>query len=113
MPRINSYPQDNNVTDNDIFIGSDANDGLSTKTYTAVSVADYLFGTGRFAASTYTHNQNIAASTWTITHNLQRRPSITIVDSSDNVIYGHATYTSENLITLTFSSAFTGKAYLN
>jgi hypothetical protein len=113
MPRISSYPADNTVTDNDLFIGSDVGDGLATKTYSAVSVADYLFGTGRFAASTYTHTQGVASTTWTITHNLQRHPSVSIVDTGGNIIYGHTQYVDDNQITLTFSSAFTGKAYLN
>lgn len=113
MPRISSYPADNTVTDTDLFIGSDAGDGLATKTYSAVSVADYLFGTGRFAATTYTHTQGTASTTWTITHNLERFPSITVIDTGGNQIFAQAQFIDENQIILTFSSAFTGKAYLN
>lgn len=113
MPKLSSYPADNTVTDDDLFIGSDAGDGLATKTYSVLSLADYMVGTGRFVSSTYTHTQGIASTTWSITHNLGRYPSVSIVDTGGNIIYGHAQYVSENQITLTFSSAFTGKAYLN
>ena len=41
MARISSYPFDNNVTDNDAWIGTDATN-RSTKQFTAASVARYL-----------------------------------------------------------------------
>jgi hypothetical protein len=50
---------------------------------------------------------------WTINHNLGRYPSITVVDSSGNVVVGFETYNSENQITLTFSAPFSGTVYLN
>lgn len=61
----------------------------------------------------YTHTQNIVSATWTINHNLNKKPSVTVVDSIDNVVYGDINYITANSLTITFSGGFTGKAYLN
>ena len=62
---------------------------------------------------TYTHSQSSASETWTVTHNLHRKPSVTIVDSSDNIIHANIVYNSENKLTITFNGATSGKAYIN
>jgi len=67
---------------------------------------------------TYTHNQSSTSNTWTITHNLNRFPSVTVVDSADTIVYGTVVYNSANQLTITFfqggsALAFSGKAYLN
>ena len=61
----------------------------------------------------YVHEQGIASDVWIINHNLNKRPSITVVDSADNVVEGAETYIDENTIELRFNGAFKGKAYLN
>ena len=66
-------------------------------------------GTG----STYVHTQSTPSAVWTITHNLARRLSVTVVDSTDRVVLGEVRYPSDNQITVTFSAAFSGAAYLN
>ena len=67
---------------------------------------------------TYTHNQSSVSNTWTITHNLNRFPSVTVVDSGNTVVEGTVVYNSNKQLTITFFSAgsplaFSGKAYLN
>ena len=62
---------------------------------------------------TYTHTQASASATWTIAHNLNCKPSVTIVDSAGNVQIGEVLYDSNNQITLAFAAAFSGFAYLN
>ena len=52
-------------------------------------------------------------SIWEITHNLDKYPSVTVVDSAGSVVIGDITYTSKSSLTVTFSAAFSGKAYLN
>ena len=61
----------------------------------------------------FTFTQSSAATTWNITHNLGKFPSVSIVDSGNTIVYGNIDYTSENALTITFSAAFGGKAYLN
>jgi len=58
-------------------------------------------------------NQNSPSTTWNITHNLARRPSVTVVDSAGTVVVGEVTYNSDNALTIQFSAGFSGQAYLN
>lgn len=61
----------------------------------------------------YEHNQTTAATTWNIAHNMGKRPSVTILDGAGDLSFGRIAYTDLNNITLTFSEAITGTAYLN
>ena len=63
--------------------------------------------------ATFVHNQGGAATTWAVTHNLNRYPSVTLVTNSDVVVIANVTYTSSNTLTITLASANAGKAYLN
>tara|TARA_Y100000356_G_C11194378_1_gene254034 strand:+ start:200 stop:679 length:480 start_codon:yes stop_codon:yes gene_type:complete len=58
------------------------------------------------------HTQSVASASWAITHTLSGYPSVTIVDSAGTVVEGDVKYNSTSSLTLTFASAFTGKAYL-
>jgi hypothetical protein len=64
-------------------------------------------------SAAYVHSQISSASTWTITHNLGYFPSVTVVDSSNNVVVGDVTYISDNVVTVSFNATFGGKAYLS
>ena len=61
----------------------------------------------------YAFTQVAAAQTWNITHNLDKFPSVSVVDSANNIVIGDVLYNNENELTVTFTSAFSGKAYLN
>lgn len=61
----------------------------------------------------YTHTQTVASSTWSIVHNMGKNPSVSIVDSSGDEVIGSVTHVSVNQMVLSFSAAFSGKAYLN
>lgn len=61
----------------------------------------------------YTHDQSVAASTWTIAHNLGKVPSVTIVTSAGDVVYGDVRAIDLNTVEAKFSAPFAGKAYLN
>ena len=63
--------------------------------------------------TTFTFTQGSASNTWTINHNLDRFPSVTVVDSSDNIVVGAVTYNNSNQIVITFTETVIGKAYLN
>ena len=62
---------------------------------------------------TFEFDQGVPATTWNITHNLGKFPSITVIDTGDTVVTGEYTYTDNNNVVLNFSAAFAGKAYLN
>lgn len=57
--------------------------------------------------------QGTPATTWSIFHNLGKYPSVSVVDSANNEVVGDVQYNSANQVTITFSAAFSGKAYLN
>ena len=62
----------------------------------------------------YVHQQGSPASIWNIQHNLSKKPSVTVVSSTDAVVYGVVEYIDNNNVKLTFESgAFSGKAYFN
>ena len=61
----------------------------------------------------FTYTQNAASDTWSIAHNLGKKPSVTIVDSADSVLYGSIEYTDLNNLTINLSAPTSGKAYLN
>jgi hypothetical protein len=110
MARISTYIKDTNLNDLDMVIGTDYDNSDATVNFKLESIAEYMrnsFG------STYTFTQATPSSIWTIAHSLEKFPSITVVDSSNNVVVGFSTYDSNNQITLEFSAPFAGKAYLN
>jgi len=56
----------------------------------------------------------IAASTsWFIEHNLQKFPSVDVVDSGGTRVIGEVSYHNINTLTVSFTGAFGGEAYLN
>lgn len=61
----------------------------------------------------YVHTQAGAAASWVITHNLGKYPSVTIIDSSGRNIEADVEYNTLNTLTITFSVAISGAAYLN
>ena len=65
------------------------------------------------SGSSYVHTQNAVSSTWSITHNLGMYPNVTTTDVTGFVIEGDTTYPTTNTITVTFSVASTGFAYLS
>lgn len=62
---------------------------------------------------TYTHPQGTASDVWVIVHNLGKRPSVTVQDSAHDAVDGDVFYNDANTLTITFSAAFSGVAYLN
>jgi hypothetical protein len=57
--------------------------------------------------------QSIPSTTWSITHNLDKFCSVTVVSDSNQIMIGDVNYLNTNSLTITFSAAFSGKAYLN
>ena len=57
--------------------------------------------------------QSIASSTWSVTHNLSKFPSVTIVDSAGDEVEGDIYYINNQSLNIVFSASFAGKVYLN
>jgi len=65
------------------------------------------------ANETYTFTQASASAVWTVQHDLDKFPSVTMVLSTGQKGYGDIVYIDENNLTITFASAESGKAYMN
>jgi len=61
----------------------------------------------------YEHDQGFPSSVWTINHNLNKRPSVSLLDSAGTSVFGQVEYIDENNLTVTFNDSFSGVAYLN
>ena len=61
----------------------------------------------------FTYIKSTPDKVWEITHDLDKYPSVTIVDSAGSVLRGVIPYTSKSAVRVTVSAAFSGKAYLN
>lgn len=61
----------------------------------------------------YLHNQQTASSSWVVIHNMNKYPSVSIVDTANDIIMGEIKYNSLNQLTITFTADISGKAYLN
>lgn len=64
-------------------------------------------------STTFIFEQGIASDVWVITHNLNKAPSITLIDSSGAEFQARKVYNSLNQVTIYLNGATTGKAYLN
>jgi len=62
---------------------------------------------------TFTFNQTVSTAVWVISHDIGMFPSVSVIDSVGNFVIGDVSYTDDRSLTLTFKSAFKGKAYLN
>lgn len=61
----------------------------------------------------YVYTQSTPSSSWVVTHNLSKFASVTIVDTSNNVVDAEVVYDSNNQVTINFAVPFAGKAYIN
>lgn len=61
----------------------------------------------------FTHSQQVASSQWNIEHNLNKFPSVAVVDSANNWVMGEIQYINSNNLIIFFTAPFSGKAYLN
>ena len=81
-------------------------------------VNDYYYDIFNFTLAsasdkTYVHDQAIPSETWTITHNLGKFPSVSVVDTQKTVYWGNVEYINSNQLKVTFSAGFAGQAFLN
>jgi len=88
---------------------------VTNRTNQGSFIADKYYGLAIFAEGDkhYTHNQGSASATWNVAHNLNKFPSTTVVLSTGQKGYGDITYVDANNLTITFTGAESGKAYIN
>ena len=74
---------------------------------------DVAANTAKLTDKNYIHTQGTSSTSWVVSHNLNKYPSTTVVDSAGTVVIGLVDYDSLNQVTLTFKATFSGKAYFN
>jgi hypothetical protein len=57
--------------------------------------------------------QGTVAAVWTIDHNLGYNPNAIVLDSTGTVVEGDTSYPTVNRMVITFSSGFSGRAFLS
>jgi len=61
----------------------------------------------------FVFTQNVADAVWTIQHDLNKFPSVTMVLSTNQQGFGDVTFIDENNLTITFAGAESGRAFIN
>jgi hypothetical protein len=69
-------------------------------------------GGGGSGAVTFVHTQGTAAAVWPITHSMNTKPNVLVVDNTGRQLICQVDYPSNNTVTLTHGSPYTGVAYL-
>jgi hypothetical protein len=59
------------------------------------------------------HVQSAASDEWTINHNLNFVPNVTVIDSGGNMVEAQVVHQDNANLTINFSSAISGTAYLS
>jgi len=107
--KVISKTNTNNV---DVIVGDSISVDVISKTEQPtvdVIITGGIVGTDK----NFVFTQSSASATWTINHDLNKFPAIEVVDSANDIVIGNVTYNSTSQITITFTAAFSGKAYLN
>jgi len=68
---------------------------------------------GAGSDSNYIHDQVAPATIWNVNHNLGKMASVTVVDSAGTCVEGLVEYLDSNTLRITFSAAFSGRAFIN
>ena len=74
---------------------------------------DFAVFTLSSSDKTFEFDQGQPALVWTIQHNLNKFPSVSVVDTANTVVNSQVNYIDKNNITINNTAQFAGKAYLN
>ena len=61
----------------------------------------------------FVYTQSVPSTLWTITHNLEKFPSVSVVNINNITMYGNVIYLNENELQIEFSAGDSVKAYMN
>ena len=115
MPRITNIQKDLTLSKDDKLLGSDKTG--ATRNYSLEDIATFVESEN---SSVYKHHQNNAATTWTITHNLDLADYLPIVNiklsgggTYNNVqAMGVVTYLTKDSLKIELADAASGYAFL-
>ena len=80
----------------------------------SIEFARVLVGDGSHGVEgvNYRHTQNMAAAVWTVPHNLNRLPSVTVIDHLDQLVIADVIYVDSNIVQITHAVPMLGTAYI-
>ena len=93
----------------DFYIDLDTNEFWGPKTSSGWPASPF-FTPG--ATLRYVHTQASPSATWTINHTLGGKPSVMVTDSASTVVIGEVSYISNSQVQVSFTTPFSGYAYL-
>ena len=73
----------------------------------------FISTSDKLKLSGFVHDQILPSKVWVVNHTLDKYPSVSVVDSGNNLVIGSVEYLSKKELKISFSFEFSGKAYLN
>jgi hypothetical protein len=99
-PVLDRIPDDTTANDGDVL------------TKDGIGLAWMPGGTGS-GDKYYVHTQSTPSTTWSVVHNLNKKPSVCVINGAGNVVLCNITYVDDNNLTINPAGAFSGVAYCN
>ena len=62
---------------------------------------------------TFVYTQDVPSTLWNVQHDLDKFPSVSVVNNNNVAMYGEVIYIDQNNLQIEFSAGFSGKAYMN
>lgn len=78
-----------------------------------LGISDDILNQIKRGGDTFVFEFDASQTSWQITHNLHKKPSVTVVDSADTVMVCAVRYNNDDTLTIELNAAFKGTAYLN
>ena len=107
---VTAITQDSDETNFYDLSLTNSNSNGNLQNLRSYSISVFTAGDKNFVSSNISFSANTAT---TVTHNLGKFPSVTVVDSAGSHVVGDVQHTSINSLTITFKNNFTGKIYVN
>jgi hypothetical protein len=107
------YVKISTPANNEVHVNSSTKNKIVTSQNQVVVTSVGTQGPAGTASTSEVFTQAVASSEWVINHSLNKKPSVTVVDSADTVVVGEVVYNTNSRLTVSFEATFSGKAYLN
>lgn len=98
--------------------GTDGNNYIHPDKHSVDIIAEttekqFISADEKLKISGFIHDQIASSMEWDIHHSLEKYPSVSVVDSGGNLVMGNVKYINKSNLVISFTSEFSGKAYLN
>ncbi len=109
---VTTYPVEDNLVI-ELALVENVSAVTSVNGKTGAVVIDYPdIGTNPVNHVRYVHNQATIASEWTINHNLNFFPNVTVMDNQNRILETDLVYLNSNTVKIVMNTASSGTAYL-